>query len=494
MDIKNVAEILKSNGVAVNSNYVHALQDGCIKEYQTLLDNIVEKVEEFARFGVNGGFSKDLKENIEKLTNLAVKITDQKNGKKVSKFNDELSKIEKETTKLMEKNPQSLNVVEEVVKYIDSYTKGANTLTKMSMAESRKGILYDSIQKLGELKTILQGVADVSTTTAGDYAKKIITDLKEWSKKVSQNMHDSNTVALIDNAINSANSWTKVKVGVSTGLFKKSNKLTSLDGISFVKDDMYMIASSEGYVEQINIFSDNLKEYKETVEGGKYSTESDEKDLENKRDEIKNLNAKKMDIIAQLKNGEISKVEALEICKEIDYDVSDLNRDVNELTTTIRINKAGKRTFERVIKKLERINKVVLTYKNEPVMLSFLGQQFNFDSAVKVMRGTGTQQDIDNIINFNSTNIDIKKIQETKFKNVINALNESEDKLYAGNETEQEKLYESNKAEMEKKKAEADDYFSSLLGETGDTVTNDVDVNTNDNTNKNVLNSLDDIL
>ena len=47
---------------------------------------------------------------------------------------------------------------------------------------------------------------------------------------------------------------------------------------------------------------------------------------------------------------------------------------------------------------------------------------------------------------------------------------------------------------MEKKKAEADDYFSSLLGETGDTVTNDVDVNTNDNTNKNVLNSLDDIL
>lgn len=492
MDIKNVTDILKANGVKINANYAHVLRDGCVKEYQDLLDETVSKVEEYARYGVNEGFSGDLKDNIEALTNIAVKLTKEKNGKKLSNYTNDFSKINKETAKLMEKNAQSVNVVNEVIKYVDSYIQGAKTLAKTNSAESRKDILTQSVTKLEQLKSALLNVADVSTVTAGEYAKKIIALLKTWSKQVSIQMHDSSTVGVIDDAIAAANSWAEVKVGVSKGLFKKSNKLTSLDGINFVKDDMYMIGLSEGVLEKINIFSSNLQEYKSSVEGGRYNTDADEAELEDKRNEINKLNAKKAEIVSKVKNGEMDKVEALGLCKEIDYDVSDLNRDVNELSTTVQRNKSRKRTFERVIKKLERINRIVSSYKNEPIMLSYLGQLFNFDSAVKVMRGTGTEQDVNNIINIKATITDMEGVATEKFNSLINALNESDEKMYADNNVEQVKIFEQNKAENMKKEAEADDYFNNLIGEKGnETNTNEVENNKNDNAN---LFNCDDIL
>ena len=92
MDTQKVINVLKDNAVAFNSKFNHVLQDGCLNEYQTLLENVVKKVEELTVYGVNEGFNNKIKEAIKVMTEVAVKITGEKTTKNLKKYKDNYEK------------------------------------------------------------------------------------------------------------------------------------------------------------------------------------------------------------------------------------------------------------------------------------------------------------------------------------------------------------------------------------------------------------------
>ncbi len=461
MDITKVVTALKDNNVPVSKNYVHVFQDGAIKEYIEHLNNLTKEVEKLCVYGINNGFSAPLKAQITQVTDLCVKIVQQKNLKKYDKITQECSKLLKDSEKIMKNTKNTINTLDEVKQYVATYKQAVVTLIKMDSAESRKVHLVDSATKLKELEEILANVVDVSSEKSAEVAKSIVATLKEFSNVVSVSMYDSHTPLMLEPAIESAKKWTTLTNATSTGLFKKGKKATSLDGIEFVKDDMFMIAKSEAVCEQINTFGDLLVEYTQDALGGKFDTTHEVAEREAKRNELEELNAQKASVVAKFKNGEIDKFDLVERCKDIDYNAGEVERDIQDLSNIINRNEQRSRNFKRVVKKLERINRLVLSYKNEPIMLSYLGGFFNFASAVKVMRGTATKEDMENIINFNATAIDISNTTDAKIIRLFNDLNKSEEEIYEDNQSNVQKT----KRTERKLSDEDEEYLKSLLGE-----------------------------
>ena len=459
MDIAKINSVLIENDINVDASFVHTLQDGAMVEYQPLLNKIIAKIEEASSYGVNVGFSQDLKKEIQALAKLAKTVTEQKNTKKIVSLENKFNDYAKEAEKLMKKQNE-VDVKKEVVKYIDSYTSALEVLKNMDSASNRKKYLDDGILELKKLKQTLENVVDVSTVNAETFAKEIIGLLKTYGNKVSMLMHDSTTTSIVTNAVEVAEKWSKVSVGVTSGLFKKSNKLTSVDNVKYIRDDMYRISVSGTTLEKINIFSDNLKEYSNSVASGKFNVDEDNREIENIKSKIKAFESEKNDTVKQVINGEISKIDGMEICKNIDADIYELNTDLEEIKKTVKVNTYLKRNFDRVIRKLTRINKVVLSYRNEPVMLSYLGEMFSFESAIKVMRGTGTQEDIDSIVNFSTTTKDINNISNKKLNELINALNAIENQDDNILNTAQKATV---KKENDLKQQEADEYFKNFF-------------------------------
>ncbi len=469
MELKNIIECLQSNGISYPPEFANIEKDGCIAVFAVLLQDNLTRIDKMVRYGINNGFSSDVKANITKLTKLSCKISQEKKAKKHDKYASESQKIFAEVEKMMKEKEEQFDMVEKVNKHIDNYILGMNVLMGMPVAEDRKNVLREGVEKCKQLKKILSEVMNNSTTNALDYAKEIIAKLQTWADIVANKMHDETDLPILDDAIVIAENWKKnhdvVKNG---GLFSKGNKVKDISELEFKEDNLSMIGKSREVLREIDIFKQNLDEYKTAM--GSDSVETVKKSLEGKKEEKAKLEQEKKDLVIKFQNGEISKMDLYEECMDIDQQLDELKEDIEDLKYELDDKKTDYRSTGKVIETLEALNNQVLSYKADPIYFTLLGEELDFAKLTKVMRGAGTEADIDYVLDVQSV---LDRVKERRRRMDTSMVQITKDKLrektLRRRQERQERLEEQMNArqqERQENQSKADDYIASLLGQT----------------------------
>lgn len=468
MDIKNVINCLQAHGINYPAEFANIEKDGCIAVYTGLLQTNLERIDEMLRYGSNNGFSGDLKSSIVSLVKETCKFCKEKKAKKHDKFQSKSEKIYNDACKVMKNKEVQFNMVEKVNEHINQYILGMEVLMGMPVAEDRKKVLQEGIDKCKQIKKILSEVMNNSTTSAFDFAKAIISQLQQWADIVANKMHDQTDLPILDQAIALAENWKKNHDVVKTGLFVKSNKVKDISELSFMEDNLSMIGKSREVQREIDIFKQNLTEYKEAVSVG--SSEELKKTLNAKKEEKAKLEEEKKQLVVKFQNGEISKMDLYEECVDIDVQIDDLKEDIEDLKYELEEKKVDNRSTGKVLETLESLNNQVLSYKADPIYFTLLGEELDFAKLTKVMRGAGTDADIEYVLDVQSV-LDRVKARRQKMDNsmVRAARDKLKEKTLRRREERQARLDEQAKERQERgeeNQSKADEYLAKLLGET----------------------------
>ncbi len=480
MKTAKITEILTANGVKCEEKFKYIKEEGYASDAcQKLSEEIVEKIETYTRYGVNNGFSGDIKESIEELCKTAVFMSDPKADKKLEKIKKEVGKTLSFTDGLLKENKQ-MSILGEVKKYTSSCVKGASVMQTVDMANSRNAILQDGIDKFEQLDKILGDVVDDSSVQAAFYANDIINKIVLWRNEVSIHMHSSATNSYIDEAINLANQWQQLKSAVvKGGLFKKSNKAKEENIRKFEKDDFQFIAESSEVLGKVNIFVENLKDYKNSIINDRYGTEEEEATVASLEAQIKTLKEEKQQAVEKFKQGQISEDECYDDCVDIDDKITDINKELEINRAQIQKSKRAKRAYGKVIKKLEYLNKTILGFKNDPIMLCVLGGAIDYDKVTRVMQGRATDEEIAYVIELNLYNLKVERRIQDKLNAFLDSMEKIEEQFeqsYLEDErVENQKQSQANKIRDEKKAK----YMEQLLGNTAATEENKQQTNDN---------------
>ena len=468
MDVKNIINCFQTNGISYPPEFSTVEKDGCIKVYEGIYNKNLEKIDALVRYGSNNGFSNDLKNTITKLTKLTVKICQEKKAKKHEKYISESEKIYIEGEKCMKDKSVQFDMVAKVNLHIDKYISGMEVLISMDVAEDRKPVLVKGIDKCKELKKILADVMNNSTQSALDQAKSIILELQEWSVVVANKMHDDSDLIYLDKAIEVAKQWKDNREVVKTGMFVKNNKVEDISALDFYEDNLSMIGKSNVVLREIDIFKNNLAEYKEMAIGN--GVEDLKEKLQAKKDEKAKFEAEKNELVVKFQNGEISKMDLYQECVDIDQQVNDIKEDIEDLKFEIENKKDSSRFTSKVVSILESLNNQVLEYKADPIYLALLGEELDFNKLTQVMRGAGTDADIEYVLGVQRI---LDRVKDRRRKMDVIFVEETARKLNARHEKHRKERQERLDAQIKERndqmvenQAKADEYLANLLGNT----------------------------
>ena len=428
--MQNIINGLKDNGIKYHKKFERVVNNGCIEDYQSLFDSIIKKIDDSIREGVNNGFSKSQKESISQLTNIVVEITKQDNAKKLNKITKKAQAVMNGMEKDMKNEDLKKNtkMVDEIKKRIDYCIRGAEVYLGLNQAENRKDIIRTSIEKLKELRLKLDEVYDNTTTNALDKAFEIAVVLSEWEVELGNRTYNSRTVEKLDRALQVCEEWKTLRVeAVKKGLFRKGNIATDAECAKIVVDgnsDMYLISLYKDKIEDINIFSQNLAEYKETIATGQYSNEKNNQEKANliaKRDgyltEIENYKK-------QVQNGTcpIPMEEAMDRCIELQEEIDYINDEIAQIQNDITLNDRALLIYNRIITNLDRINDYIKSCQNEPAKLAVIANLFDFQAMTRVMLGRGSPEDIEKLAQSETIRRTIKANESITISNAIEQL------------------------------------------------------------------------
>lgn len=456
MKTAQIMEILTANGIKCEEKFKYLKEEGYASDAcQKLSEELVEKIEEYTRYGINNGFSGDMKGVIEELVKTAVSMGDLKADKKLEKTKKETGKTLNFADGLLKEN-KYMSIIGEVKKYTETCIKGAGEMQRVDLTNSRNVILQEGINKFAELDKILEDVVDDSSVKAAFYANDIINKIVLWRNEVSIHMHNTTTNSYIDEAIKLASEWKELKAAVvSGGLFKKSNRAKEEQIRKYERDDFAFIAESSEVLGKIHIFEENLKEYKDSIINGRYGTEEEEANVASMEADIKALREQKQQAVAKFKQGLISEDDCYDECVDIDEKISDISKDLEVNRAQIQKYKRAKRAYSKVIKKLEYLNKTILGFKNDPIMLCILGGAIDYDKVTRVMQGRANDEEIAYVIELNLYNLKLERRIQDKLNSFLDSMEKIEEQFeesYAiDDKIENRKQSEAAKAREEKK-------------------------------------------
>lgn len=443
MQIKDFIKAYTDNKISHHKQFDNVEYIGHLNDYDELYNICVKQIDECIRFGSVNGYSKQIKDTLEDLSNVLVKMCNEKNNHKYNNYKKQIHDLEQGVQKYMkENNKNSVNTATIVMEWVEVYVQACETIKTLGIGVERFPILDEAINKFKTIGNIVSECVDVASSDALEYAKEIIDLMKQTSAPISTNMYTKQTLAIIDKAIEVAKKWHEDKVGVA-----KHEKPIDTSAINIKNaGDMYLIAASSEIQENIQMFSSNLKEYRDRMNSERFNNDAQAEEAAKLKKQIDDLKNEQEQLFIKYQNGEISEDDCAEKCQDIDEDIQDFEQDIKILEKEIKQNEVSFRNYNRSIKSLERINRNILKFKNDPIMISYIGQSLDFNILSRVLRGTGSDADYNWVINFNYTNKRLEEILGERHKEFYNKLNEVEfNDIPEQRETEQQTQERKNK-------------------------------------------------
>lgn len=391
MEFSVLCDCLKRNGFDTKP-LTAAKRAGCVQDYAKLHADLFAMIEDAAIKGINSGFAHGLKGKINSMISLASDISKERSTMQYKKYQPKVDKITAKTEKILNKS-DVLTVKDELIQRIDAYIKGTRAHMAECENESRKYILQQGVSKLEELKGAVGNVSIFVGKEANELGSAIVKELLVWSSDVSTSMYDDASLGSLGDAIATAAKWGKVKNAP-----RKASP--DLSGIEFDENDKSDGLTAAGLVVatggRAKIFRDNLDNYKKKIEK-RYSTEADERELQNKKDEKERLSAQIAEIRSRFQNGEIPKDEALDLIEPLDSDMQFIEDDIIDLNEHIVETKEQGSMYKAHLRLLDRIMRVVDKYEGEFEKLAMVYDVIDFNALNAVMRGTADKEEINTV-------------------------------------------------------------------------------------------------
>lgn len=387
MDFNVLMNWLDDNQVKVHPRFQKAYtKDKCIGDYLPLSEEIIGEMERCVCWAVNhdAGFSRPVRETLEGLSKLWVRISKQNNGAMREMFARSVEAVWSEFCKKTKSESKETYVMkEQLINRIEAYRDGLSVLLEQSMAEDRKPILSACAEKLEHLKQQIADVTDATSQNALQHAEKVTALLVKWADVVVHAMHNAQTPAMLDEAQKEVTAWATEHVEK-----KKLKPCKSIDSVRFEGNDMLSnYGASRRYVEDANHFQSNLRDYKANVFAA-YNVEQQDEIIRQQEEALAQLEQERKETYAKYQNGEISEAAANEIGldleeRRIEYeqtkqDAEEERREINGILSE----------FKSVFATLDKLAAVIAVYKDvDPDTVVFIGQYMQFDALFDVMRG-----------------------------------------------------------------------------------------------------------
>ena len=456
MRSETMASCLCANHVPIAANFENARHEGCISEYSALFEDALRAVERYTTYGVGHGFGREYKKLLTVLTEQIMQICEQTDMGQYMQISEEINQSKKELQKMANKK-NKVDIRAEVLMYVEAYEKGARTMLGVRMAEKRKPILEESVVRFGDLRRTLDEVVDISSPVALEHATVLVAQLKKWAAETTISMHTAETNLYLDKALQAAEQWAAEQVVVGGGPFKRPKVADDISAVVFQIDDMTRIGESDVYLNKMHNFKDNLSDYRDAVENGRYNYSDEERSVKEVRAQVERKEAEKQELVAACKRGEIDRHTLYVEAKELDADIADYSNEAVELEKSISMKKIMLRTYERVFRKLDRLCKMIVSYENEPVMMTYLAKMIDFERINRVMRGVGSDEDVDHLLDIRMVQQDITDNAREQMERIGAELRRINDEPVRAQAIET--------VEKAKVSKEEEEYLARLLGE-----------------------------
>ncbi len=447
MNGKQIISYLSANDVPFSKGFIRAENDGCISEYNQLFQEGYEKIAEYVRFGMNNGFSTELKDGIEEVTKVIVAICGEKNTKGKAKLAKQLIDINAKMREEVLQNDNAAgknNIAHAVLHHIEIYDNALNALIKKPETP-RKEVLESASKKLAQVRSAVESTVDVCSTQALTFAQKVVESLDVWGKTVSENMHSESANGTLDTALADATAWAKKETGVVVvkGLFtRKSNLAQDLSSLKFKNAAIAEYVVAPDSIEKVRMFRENLEIFKKNIVEGRFNTEEDEVALEKQREKraklVKELDQNDIDYDNGLIDAETYNANG----EDLEFEIGECDEEIKILRKQIAVMTARSRSYRKVIRKVEMLNRVIIGFQDDPKTLNYIVENIDFSMINNVLRGFASDEEILHVTELTLVTGELNRIAQEKLKDILEAFEKQEARLSDAEPMQQKNNYE----------------------------------------------------
>ena len=453
--LKKIAAALAANGVRYDSNLTYLVKNGYASEdCEALSDQIVEMLYNATVNGINNGFSRGTKTEIEALTQIAATLSSPKGAKNIGKMKDAVELSRKRLGSMAaEPLPAAGSPIGVVKQYIASSIAGIDATMPRLSSENQKNILSQSRAVLTGIQADLEQIWDYSSAGAAETAQKIISTLAGWRKSVSNKLVTSATLSTLTSIQGMVSQWGTLQVEA-----KKKGTVPA-----YVDDDLDFVIRSTAVMESVETFQTIANEYldesKELFSAREFRETKDAL-----REEIRQLRQQDQDNIAAYRNGTMDGDTVFEEHKDIEARIADLTAEIADLDHQIAEERELHQQSKAIVRQLKPVFDVFRQIKRNPVATYEIFSGIDFNALSSVFNGTNPME-MDNAVLQIFTVLQAKGIINEN-RQVITSRIEQYERVFqeqTGQKTTQQ-VREEQQQQQQQQQAERDAFLASLMG------------------------------
>jgi ribosome-associated translation inhibitor RaiA len=272
--------------------------------------------------------------------------------------------------------------------YIQSTRDGMEVLKDSSAAQNvqEKAHMKSCMQLLNDTEAAVDRAIDVTSPAAANKYNELILNLNTWRTNLAKSggLYNLATVAGLRAVADAAEGWSSLVV---------AGKKTVKEGEFYEvpEDSLTQVVQSEAIRQNVQSFLSRCDAYYQETKD--INNDQVKADMKAQRERLKDCQKQKMDIVAQFKNGEISRSEAEFELQEIKFAEEDANFELKRLEDN-RVSFEAITARKTMIVRLEHpIKSCYNMVKNNRLHIHALFNGMDFSRLISIVNNNCTPEE-----------------------------------------------------------------------------------------------------
>lgn len=347
--IERLIMTMMYNKIKYNKQFDVIIERGFSDEAkESFFEEVVSELETILEKGVNSEFTKSMKDAIRTLTDIAVKTGEE--GRRAMAL--EKLRAEKRNCLVAMKMPKEqhldFDLRYNVKQYLESAKTGMEVLKNPNIipTDIERNNMENCHRLLAEIGEAVEKTVDVSSMAAAEKYNEIIAKLRGWRINLARSggLYDAGSVGILREILNAAKAWEALCV--SGG---KQAKIKDIYDIP--TDDLTRAIESEIMKQNIEMFLNRCEIYAQ--ETAHMRSQEDMEKVAQLRARLRDIGAKEQQIVADFRNGELSREDAEFELRRLRDDKEFLEYDIKRITPD-QVDRAEITMRREMISKIER--------------------------------------------------------------------------------------------------------------------------------------------
>lgn len=348
--LKIIDAVVQSNnlGVARNFNADYIGRQGFYSDVEDTACAAIERILELCRRGVNNGFGKDLRNDVEGLSKLVVDLANVHSDdvKRKNKLKGQVQEYMGEKSDNKQNDPRITIAmyVDTTIRAVDTILRNESMFGERVKSEMRQNLELLK-QRLEELKTRTDAVIDTSSTKALEYFNGIVEQLLEVRRQLLNTFCSRREVSNVERAVNYVIQWSQLTGEVSRKERAKESFSTYVDG------GINALANAGTALDDFSAFAERVHGEKKALYN---SMQPDVDRLTQYEKELEEVNKQINDLLQEEANN--GRTAGLEIrAEQLIGEKHSLQAEIEELRNRVRYDREINKRKREIIEQFEAL-------------------------------------------------------------------------------------------------------------------------------------------